>query len=79
MPEYSKPCAKSLVVDGKIVTDPKMVANVFNGYFTSIVLKIVGSPPLAASFTTHVPPYIPAFHFPTITSKYIVKQLQNMP
>ncbi len=36
MPGNSKPNAKSLLVDGIIVTDPKTVGNVFNGLFTSM-------------------------------------------
>ncbi len=36
IPGNSDPSAQSLLVDDKIVTDPKTAANVFNGYFTSI-------------------------------------------
>ncbi len=67
------------MADSKIVTDHNTVANVFNGYFTSIGLRLAGSLPPAAPFTPHAPPNIPAFHFPTVTSEYIEKQLLNLP
>ncbi len=79
MPGNSKPSAKSILVDSKIVTDPKTVANVFNGYFTSIGLTLAGSLPPAAPFTPYPLLNIPAFNLPTVTSEYIEKQLQNMP
>ncbi len=77
-PWTDKPSAKCLLVEGIIVTVPRL-GNVFNGYFTSIGCELAGRIPPATPFNPPAPPNIPAFHFPTVTSEYIEKQLCNLP
>ncbi len=79
LPGNAKPSPKGLLIDGQIITDPKCMSNVFNNYFTSIGQELSSKLPPTSPFIPPETPEIPAFTFPSVTSEFVQKQLQNMP
>lgn len=45
MPSNSRPSPTTLVIDDKIIDDPKEIANLFNTYFASTAEKLRSSTP----------------------------------
>ncbi len=73
LPGKSKPNLKGLLVNGKIITNSKGIANAYNEYFTKL-------PPHNPSNLTNsdLPSGIPIFHLPTIPTDFVEKQLYHI-
>ncbi len=71
---------KGLLINGEIVVDGQKMANFFNEYFTSIGQDLANMlPPGPPPFILYEPPDIPIFKFPSVTTEFVLKQLQSMP
>ncbi len=79
LPGNAKPSPKGLLIDGQIITDPKCMSNIFNNYCTSIGQELASKLPPAPPFIPPETTEIPAFTFPSVSSEFLQKQLQNMP
>ncbi len=82
LPGKVNPNLKWLLVNGKIITNVKGIANAYNEYFTSIGNDLVSKlPPHNPSNLTNsdLPSSIPTFHFPMIPTDFVENQLSHMP
>ncbi len=55
------------------------MSNIFKNYFTSIGQELASKLPPTPPFIPPETHEIPAFTFPSVTSEFVQKQLQNMP
>ncbi len=70
---------KGLLINGQIVIDKQNIANIFNQYFICIGQGLSDKLTPAPPYTPANPPDIPMFKFPTVTTEFVLKQLQSMP
>ncbi len=83
LPGKSKPNLKGLLINGKITTNSKGIANAYNEYFTPIGNDLASKlPPHNSCNLTNLdqPSGIPTFHFPIIPTDFVEKkQISHMP
>ncbi len=79
MPGKYKVTPKGLLIIGQIIINKQNISNLFNKIFHLHWSRVSRQVIPAPLYTPTNPPYIPMFKFPTVTTEFVLKQLQSMP